>query len=205
VVRTAIATGTLLFLLTGCMVLSRDVYFSPRSASEHELESPFPGSPFNQFTVFGAPADIITVEPGAGVDLGLTIRNSGSSSVWVGPVFVPMFPLHWFRDSPPPRSPLRLWFALVTERAVDFSFESLFVRVPDAGVDTRPRSAGQYSVSDRIHVPADGALVTILEFDLVPADEFDLHVREMASGRAPLPEVVVRFSRVQGWRVISLP
>ena len=196
---------TILLLFTGCMVVSRDVYFSPSSASEHELGSPFPGNPFNQFTLFGAPADMITVEPGAGVGLGLAIRNYGSTSAWVGPVFVPVVPLHWFIEPPPVESPLRLWFALVTEREVDLSFEGLFVRVPGVAVDTRPRSAGRYSVSDRIHLLAGGSLVTTLEFDLAPAERFDLHVNEIASDQASLPEVVVRFSKVQGWRAISLP
>jgi hypothetical protein len=166
-------TLTLCLLCAGCTVLSHDVYFSPSSSSPHELRSPFRGSPFDQFTMFGAPADIISVEPVDGLRFGLAVRNYGYTSAWMGPVFVPVFPVHLFFKQPLDSSPLSLWFAIATERELEFSLQGVFIRTADGRDDIRPRDARPHAVTERLRIVAGGSLAATLEFDAPLAEEFD--------------------------------
>jgi hypothetical protein len=193
-----------LLLCTGCMVLSHDSYFSPGAAHPHDLRSPFPGNPWNSFTVFGAPADIITVHAN-GVRVGLSVRNSASSFGWIGPVFVPLIPVP--AGETLETNDLRIWVGVVAERDVVLHPDRFRLHLPGETEGVAPVATDRGPPGDPRAGPGSRG-VGYVRFSVPEGRDvhsFDLEVRGIETGEGPVEPVVVHYSRVRGWRVISLP
>ena len=197
----------------GCMVLSHDSYFTPSSSADHALRSPFPGNPWNSFAVFGSASDIISFEQ-QGVRLGLSVRNSACSFAWIGPVFLPLIPIRAAEELD--TSQLRIWLAVVPETDLDVRLNQLRVWLPDDSAPIPPggvyvplvAAVDKDLVDEPQHVPGGDSASWYLDFALPAAGQatsFDLEVRGITTAEGPLAPILVRFSHVRGWRVISLP
>jgi hypothetical protein len=194
-----------LLLCSGCMVLSHDSYFSPSSADPHELLSPFPGNPWNSFTVFGAPADIITVQAN-GVRIGLSVRNSASSFGWIGPVFVPLIPIPVRETLETSR--LTLWCGIVSERRVEAAMDQIRISLPGGPERVAPVAAGPRALDEPLSVRAGEGAARYLHFSVSEERDvhsFDVEISGIDTDEGPVEPIVVHYSRVRGWRVISLP
>ena len=200
-------------LCGGCMAVTHDSYFTPSSSSDHELRSPFPGSPWNSWPMFGSAEDTITLER-KGVRLSLSVRTSACSVAWIGPVFLPVIPVR--REEELDTSQLRIWIAVVPGSDTHARLNQFRVRLPDDPEGIPPTgvyapSSGQIDtamVNERHHVPGGDSKSWYLDFELPgpePSPSFDLRVNGIITADGPLASILVHFPNVSGWRSVSLP